>query len=283
VFTRALLPALTKPGLDLPALAVEVRDEVTRLALTVKHDQRPAYYDGTSGGRIFLAGPPPANGGAAAASTPPPAGPSADDVAWSFLKDTRDAEQLRRFIAQFPASPQRREAEERLKTLELQNVANTRPGGGAPQPGGASAPDAPAGGQQVAVVVRPDAVAVPAAGPCGGPVTVSFPSRCAAPLTAAQERGLKPKDTFRECDNCPEMVVVPAGSFTMGSPNDEKGRSKDEGPQHRVTIGKLFAVGKLHVTRDQFAAFDSKTGSKSTERRYPDFAQDGSHPVVGVT
>src|SRR5579872_4567424 len=44
-----------------------------------------------------------------------------------------------------------------------------------------------------------------------------------APLSAAQEKALKPKDTFRECANCPEMVVVPAGSFTMGSPTTEPG------------------------------------------------------------
>src|SRR5215212_9772142 len=36
----------------------------------------------------------------------------------------------------------------------------------------------------------------------------------AAPLSAIQEKGLKPKDTFKECANCPEMMVVPAGSFT---------------------------------------------------------------------
>ncbi len=57
VFTRALLPALGRPGLDLPGLALEVRKEVTRLALSVNHTQRPAYYDETSGDRIFLAGP----------------------------------------------------------------------------------------------------------------------------------------------------------------------------------------------------------------------------------
>jgi hypothetical protein len=48
-----------------------------------------------------------------------------------------------------------------------------------------------------------------------------------------------PKDTFRECspeqgkDYCPEMIVLPTGSFMMGSPPAETGRSANEGPQHR--------------------------------------------------
>ena len=58
-----------------------------------------------------------------------------------------------------------------------------------------------------------------------------------APLSAAEERALKPKDSFKDCAQCPEMVVVPAGSFTMGSPDTEEGRIEEEGPQHRVTFG----------------------------------------------
>jgi formylglycine-generating enzyme required for sulfatase activity len=136
-----------------------------------------------------------------------------------------------------------------------------------------------------------------AAGPCGGVSTVPLSSRGAAPLSAAEECALKPKDSFRECANCPELVVVPAASFTMGSPESEKDRRNDEGPQHRVTIGKPFAVGKFHVTVDQFAAFVAETGydagskcrtfedGKVEERsgrswRNPGFAQSGSHPVV---
>ena len=47
-------------------------------------------------------------------------------------------------------------------------------------------------------------------------------------------------DTFRDCATCPEMVVLPAGKFTMGSPEGERGRDDDEGPQHQVTIPKLI-------------------------------------------
>jgi hypothetical protein len=71
VFTRVLLPALARSDLDLPALAVEVREEVTRLTQTVNHAQRPAYYDETSGGRIFLARRP-AGSSRPATPVPPP-------------------------------------------------------------------------------------------------------------------------------------------------------------------------------------------------------------------
>src|SRR5215510_14815726 len=76
----------------------------------------------------------------------------------------------------------------------------------------------------------------------------------AAPLSPMQEKALKPKDTFKECANCPEMMVVPAGSFTMGSPTSEPGRSGDEGPQHTVTIARPFAVGRFAVTFDEWDA-----------------------------
>ena len=55
------------------------------------------------------------------------------------------------------------------------------------------------------------------------PTPAPAASTQAAPLSPMQEKALKPKDTFKECANCPEMVVVPAGSFTMGSPTSEPG------------------------------------------------------------
>ena len=72
-------------------------------------------------------------------------------------------------------------------------------------------------------------------------------------LTAEAEQALKPKARFKECaKDCPEMVVVPAGQFTMGSPEDQG--EDDERPQHEVTIPTQFAVSKFEVTFDDWDA-----------------------------
>ncbi len=59
-------------------------------------------------------------------------------------------------------------------------------------------------------------------------------------------------DMFQDCTDCPEMLVVPAGTFMMGSPADEAERLDNEGPQHRVTIARPFAIGRYEVTFDQW-------------------------------
>jgi formylglycine-generating enzyme required for sulfatase activity len=109
---------------------------------------------------------------------------------------------------------------------------------------------------------------------------------------------------FRDCSDCPEMVVVPAGTFVMGSPVDEPGREhyfKGSKDQVTVTIAKPFAVGRHPVTRGEFAAFVAATGHKSDEGclmphldtvwrpqadhnwRSPGFTQNDRHPVVCVS
>jgi formylglycine-generating enzyme required for sulfatase activity len=80
------------------------------------------------------------------------------------------------------------------------------------------------------------------------------PHASSAPLSVLAERALKPKDSFRECEQCPEMSVVPAGSFTMSSPPDEPKREVFEGRQHLVTIARPFAVGRFAVTFDEWDA-----------------------------
>ncbi len=110
---------------------------------------------------------------------------------------------------------------------------------------------------------------------------------------------------IKDCESCPELVVVPEGSFFMGSPPYEEGRGRDngEGPQRRVTIGHSFAVGRFAITVDEIKEFVNDTGYRTGDfcaagNEYvarsagsfeapPGFAagfvQAGRHPVVCVS
>ena len=104
----------------------------------------------------------------------------------------------------------------------------------------------------------------------------------AAPLSSTEERALRPNDSFRECDTCPEMVVVPAGSFIMGSPDDEKARGKNEGPQHRVTLARSFAVGRFAVTFDEWDACVADGGCNGYAPNDGGWGR-GQRPVIYVS
>ena len=86
---------------------------------------------------------------------------------------------------------------------------------------------------------------------------------------------------FRDCDLCPEMVVVPAGSFRMGSPVGERGRFDDEGPQHLVTIARAFAVGIYEVTFNEWDACVTTGGCK--HKPSDSGWGRGRHPVINVS
>ncbi|AZE18466.1 PvdO, pyoverdine responsive serine/threonine kinase (predicted by OlgaV) [Pseudomonas chlororaphis subsp. aureofaciens] len=84
---------------------------------------------------------------------------------------------------------------------------------------------------------------------------------CLASLNAQAVEPPKPGSVFKDCKNCPEMVVLPAGSFVMGTPEDEVGREPDEGPQHTVTFNKAFAMSRFHVTAGELDAYIRETGT----------------------
>jgi formylglycine-generating enzyme required for sulfatase activity len=99
-------------------------------------------------------------------------------------------------------------------------------------------------------------------------------------LIAAAERTLKPSEPFRECADCPEMIVVPAGDFMMGSPPTDKDRSNHEGPQHKVTIAQPFAVAKFEMT---FAEWDMCADYGDCDRHIADERWGrGRQPVINV-
>ena len=74
----------------------------------------------------------------------------------------------------------------------------------------------------------------------------------ALPVTLAHADELRPGQTFRDCDECPELVVLPPGSFDMGAPEGLKLGNDNARPVHRVSISKPFALGKTEVTRRQW-------------------------------
>ena len=72
------------------------------------------------------------------------------------------------------------------------------------------------------------------------------------------------------------LVRVPAGKFQMGSPKSEKYRSRNEGPQHEVTITGDLYMGRCEVTRGQFAAFVKAAGYRTEPEKHGwVFAWDG--------
>ena len=104
---------------------------------------------------------------------------------------------------------------------------------------------------------------------------------------------------LRDCGSCPTVMVVPAGSFSMGSPVGEAGRYDNEGPIHPVSIPETLGIGVYEVTRGQFREFVEDSGHEAgnacwtyegrrwRERagrnwRFPGYAQTEQHPVVCV-
>src|ERR1043166_4689879 len=93
----------------------------------------------------------------------------------------------------------------------------------------------------------------------------------------------KPSYAFRDCAKCPEMVVIPAGSFQMGAPNDEPDRNANEGPQRLVTIPRPFAVGKFEVTFAEWEACVAGGGCKSNRAPADEGWGKGRQPVINVS
>ena len=92
--------------------------------------------------------------------------------------------------------------------------------------------------------------------------------------------GRQPGETFKDCPECPEMVVVPAGRFRMGDLSG--GGYDDEKPVHAVSIGYKFAVGKYEVT---FAQWDACVADGGCGGHRPDNAGwgRGRRPVIDVS
>ena len=125
----------------------------------------------------------------------------------------------------------------------------------------------------------------------------------AASAQSSSDRSLQTGEVFKDCVDCPEMVVVPAGIFHMGV-DPTTPPAGFEGDHHQpvreVQVAR-FALGRYEVTRAQYAAFVATTGhpegdgcftvvlgqpwewEPDASYRDPGFDQDQDHPVVCVS
>lgn len=187
---------------------------------------------------------------AAAAAAPPP--PPAAEIVWSAIKDSRSPAVFEEYLSKFPDAGHQVEARARADELINQEELKKR--------------------REAALVPAP---------PVAQEYSVASDLKLKV-LDVAAEKALKAKATFKECDKCPEMALVPAGSFMMGSPDNEAHRESAEGPQHRVSIAQRFAAGRFSVTFEEWDACVADGGCNGY-RPWDNGWGRGKRPVVSVS
>ena len=103
------------------------------------------------------------------------------------------------------------------------------------------------------------------------------PSPLPPPKLPPPPPAYKPGQVFRDCPDCPELVVVPAGIFIMGL----KAKSKKSKPAHRVNIAKPFALGRFEVKFSEWQACINDGGCKNNPNDHR-WGKKG-RPVINIT
>jgi formylglycine-generating enzyme required for sulfatase activity len=271
-FAGALVKQLASTNDDLFSILVAVRNDVMR---ETQRKQVPWEHSALTG-RFYFSGTPVA-----------PAQVSEAERAWRWVKNTTDQSALENFITEFGDTPQAELAQARLD--ELRKKWDMGPSVTMPRPTEEDRRKRHKLLEQkspVAIATPPPSVKPAPGRPTEPPVSnapAPSPTRCdgVEALVGNERRCRKPKDSFRDCPECPEMVVVAAGEFMMGSPRTEADRDKNEGPQRKVTIAKPFAVGKFEVT---FAEWDACVAAGGCKQRPGDQSWGrGRRPVINVS
>ena len=249
LFTSKFVEALGEADVTASDLFRRVRREVFAAS---NEEQWPAVYDDLLADFVFR---PSAVGGegtpalAASGSADPATGVGGaasaaleqETVFWESIRDSREPADFRAYKRRFPGGVYEALADNRLAAL-------------------------------AAAALRADPP--PASRPTGGVGPPSRPATASDPRPSRRSAG----ERFSDCAECPELVVVPAGTFTMGS----EVYYDYEGPQHRVTIPSPLAVGVYEVT---FAEWDAcvSAGGCGGYRPNDEGWGRGARPVMNVS
>ncbi len=266
VFTREFLPWVGKPGVTIREAVLGVRSAVRARARSVNHEQFPAIYDQAEGDFYFRPGeaaPPavvmipgatlkplptrPQNG---SAPPPSPSGPMdpAEVALWKEIENSNSREDFESLLKTYPNGRYAEQSRYRIQQIddayEVEQARNVQE---------ASAERKRL--EDVAWTVTEQAGTVAAyeryRSAYGQGAYVALAEVRVRRLKAEEEKRLgehlSKVQRFKDCADCPEMVVIPAGNFQMG------GKDTDESPVHRVHI-KSFAMGRTEVTQAHWQA-----------------------------
>ena len=144
------------------------------------------------------------------------------------------------------------------------------------------APAVPPTPSTTVAALAPEPIASPPPPPTPGPTTAAKPTSLPIGPPAAITANDPGGEVFKECDDCPPMVVVPAGKTMLGSPPGEPGRKTDENAPHEVDIARPFAVARHATTFDEWDACVADGGCNN--RRPGDYGFGRkSRPVILVS
>jgi formylglycine-generating enzyme required for sulfatase activity len=198
---------------------------------------------------------------------------------WERIKDSRNATDFKTYLERFSSGP--RAAYARWMTQKYGAGSPTEIASLAPTP-------------------------TPTPNPIALPAPIPVPQRLDTLPAPPQASGAGARDMpgpgaeFRDCAECPPMVMLPAGNFVMGSGDEDLLAEPDEQPAHRVQVTAPFAIGKFEVTRGQYGAFVKETGrvhapgcnstrsgrflnNPKASWQHPGFQQQDTEPVVCVS
>jgi formylglycine-generating enzyme required for sulfatase activity len=279
-YTTALIKHLPTPGLDIELALRRVRDEVLR---ATKNRQEPFKYGSLGGSEIVLMAAKTAET-AKQVETGATKQLSEAAEAWDRVKDTTSPTVLESYSTRYKDTIYADLARARIDELKRQQLAMAD---AAKQETDRKRAEAETARKKAEGDERVKAAADAERQRLAMLRQEDERKRAEAEGAKKQESVAsgteRPGTVFHDCSECPEMVVVPAGEFMMGSPQDEEGRAADEGPRRKVTIAKPFAVGRFEAT---FAEWDAcVAGGGCAANKNPDDGGwgRGKRPVINVS
>jgi formylglycine-generating enzyme required for sulfatase activity len=201
---------------------------------------------------------------------------------WDFIKGSADSGEFRDFLVDFPEGRFAKLARKALEKLEWARIG----GGHDPALFAAFVEEFPDGAYAAEAALRNKALIEEAERRAREENELQAGRIIRVMLGAGKgDRAQLIKqgsgESFKDIDVGPEMVVVPAGEFMMGSPDDEPERQSRESPRHKVIIPRPFAVGRFALTFDEWDAAVADGGCGGHKPADQGWGR-GRRPVINV-